>query len=85
MDRPRQGGARPQAPDTLTAFVVGTYKSKFPPSASPATVLAYVLFFPHLIAGPILRPIEVIPQLEHPRQALAFRAAPAVAISRWGW
>jgi alginate O-acetyltransferase complex protein AlgI len=69
---------------TLTAFVVDTYKSKFPPSASPATVLAYTLFFPHLIAGPILRPIELIPQLEHPRRVLAFRAAPAVAIFTLG-
>ena len=28
-----------------------------------------MLFFPHLIAGPILRPFELIPQLEQPRAA----------------
>jgi alginate O-acetyltransferase complex protein AlgI len=65
---------------TLTAFVVDTFTSKFPPTTSPTTVLAYVLFFPHLIAGPILRPIELIPQLEHPRGACAFRTVTAVAI-----
>jgi D-alanyl-lipoteichoic acid acyltransferase DltB (MBOAT superfamily) len=43
-----------------------------------------VLFFPHLIAGPILRPIELIPQLEHPRGAFAFRTIPAVAIFTLG-
>jgi alginate O-acetyltransferase complex protein AlgI len=69
---------------TLTAFVVDIYKSKFPPDSSPSTVLAYVLFFPHLIAGPILRPIDLIPQLEHPRRAFAFQAAPAVAIFTLG-
>jgi alginate O-acetyltransferase complex protein AlgI len=69
---------------TLTAFVVDTYKSKFPVTSSPSSVLAYVLFFPHLIAGPILRPIELIPQLEHPRPAFAFRTAFAVAIFTLG-
>jgi alginate O-acetyltransferase complex protein AlgI len=69
---------------TLTAFVVDTYNSKFPPTSAPTTVLAYVLFFPHLIAGPILRPIELIPQLEHPRRAFVLRAAPAVAIFTLG-
>jgi D-alanyl-lipoteichoic acid acyltransferase DltB (MBOAT superfamily) len=69
---------------TLTALVVDTFSSKFPPTSSPRTVLAYVLFFPHLIAGPILRPIELIPQLEHPRGAFAFRTIPAVAIFTLG-
>jgi alginate O-acetyltransferase complex protein AlgI len=32
-------------------------------------LIAYVLFFPHLIAGPILRPHELIPQLLRPRTA----------------
>lgn len=53
---------------TLTAFVVDVYRRKFPATASARTVLAYVLFFPHLIAGPILRPDELIPQLERPRR-----------------
>jgi alginate O-acetyltransferase complex protein AlgI len=52
----------------LTAYIVDIYRGKFPPQTRPQTVLAYVLFFPHLIAGPILRPDELIPQLEHPRR-----------------
>jgi D-alanyl-lipoteichoic acid acyltransferase DltB (MBOAT superfamily) len=51
---------------TLCAYIVDTYKRTFSESHSGKTVLAYVLFFPHLIAGPILRPHELIPQLEHP-------------------
>lgn len=53
---------------TLTAYIVDTYKRRFSEEHSAATVLGYVLFFPHLIAGPILRPNELIPQLEHPRR-----------------
>jgi len=51
---------------TLTAYVVDIYRGKFPAGTSTRTVLAYVLFFPHLIAGPILRPDELMPQLEAP-------------------
>jgi alginate O-acetyltransferase complex protein AlgI len=65
---------------TLTAFIVDTYRGKFPPRQCPATALAYVLFFPHLIAGPILRPIELIPQLDHPRARRVLLPTAAVAI-----
>src|SRR5262249_25535434 len=54
---------------TLTAYVVDVYREAFSANHPPRTVLAYVLFFPHLIAGPILRPFELIPQLEAPRIA----------------
>jgi alginate O-acetyltransferase complex protein AlgI len=32
----------------------------------PLCYAAFVTFFPHLIAGPIVRPSEIIPQLAHP-------------------
>jgi alginate O-acetyltransferase complex protein AlgI len=51
---------------TLTAYVVDVYRGVFPGGRRASTVLGYVLFFPHLIAGPILRPVELIPQLENP-------------------
>jgi alginate O-acetyltransferase complex protein AlgI len=60
---------------TLTAYVVDIYQGRFPRPGSAATTTGYVLFFPHLIAGPILRPVELIPQLDHPRRALDARFA----------
>ena len=65
---------------TLTAYVVDIYRGKFTGQTRPLTVLAYVLFFPHLIAGPILRPIELIPQLEHPRRKKSLLPTAAVAL-----
>src|SRR5262249_49204671 len=56
---------------TLTAYVVDVYRGHFKPDTSLKTVTGYVLFFPHLIAGPILRPRELIPQLDSPRPALS--------------
>jgi alginate O-acetyltransferase complex protein AlgI len=48
---------------TIISYVVDVYRKKFLPSHSFSHVLTYLLFFPHLIAGPILRPSELIPQL----------------------
>lgn len=49
---------------TLTAFVVDSTTGVFTSAPRPASVLGYVLFFPHLIAGPILRPRDLIPQID---------------------
>jgi len=65
---------------TLTAYIVNVYRREFPADHRATTVLGYVLFFPHLIAGPILRPHELIPQLEHPRARPLARFAAPVAI-----
>jgi len=69
---------------TLTAYVVDIYRGKFPVGTAPLTLLAYVLFFPHLIAGPILRPIELIPQLEHPRRKKWLLPTAGVAVFTLG-
>ena len=65
---------------TLTAYIVDIYRRKYQNRPGVSTVLAYVLFFPHLIAGPILRPDELIPQLERPRSRPLWRAAAPLAI-----
>ncbi len=36
------------------------------PAAGPLSYAAFVCFFPHLIAGPIVRPAEILPQLQAP-------------------
>jgi len=69
---------------TLCAYIVDTYKGRFSYGHSATTVTAYVLFFPHLIAGPILRPDELIPQLEHPRARALQRFAVPVALFTLG-
>jgi D-alanyl-lipoteichoic acid acyltransferase DltB (MBOAT superfamily) len=56
---------------TLTAYVVDIYRAEYRGTQSAAAASGYVLFFPHLIAGPILRPIELVPQLALPRSAFS--------------
>ena len=48
---------------TLIAYLVDVARGKFPHPVALKWVLGYIMFFPHLIAGPILRPHELIPQL----------------------
>jgi alginate O-acetyltransferase complex protein AlgI len=55
---------------TMMAYVIDYYRGKYKLEWRPQMIAAYMVFFPHLIAGPILRPREIIPQLDHPRPAL---------------
>lgn len=57
---------------SLIAYVAEVYKKNYPAEQKISHVLAYTLFFPHLIAGPILKPWELIPQFE--RLTKAFNA-----------
>ncbi len=54
---------------TMIAYVVDVYRGKFGVVRRLSTLAGLVLFFPHLIAGPILRPHDLIPQLAHPHRA----------------
>jgi alginate O-acetyltransferase complex protein AlgI len=69
---------------TLTAYVVDTYSGRFRAEPRLSTLLGYVLFFPHLIAGPILRPHELIPQLTQPRSARGARFALGIVVFTLG-
>ena len=49
---------------TLIAYLVDVYRKSYPPESSLSWVMGYLIFFPQLIAGPILRPAELLPQLK---------------------
>src|SRR5918999_3128150 len=48
------------------SYVVDVYRRDFEP-VGLGTFAAYLSFFPHLVAGPIVRPHELIPQFGSPR------------------
>jgi alginate O-acetyltransferase complex protein AlgI len=48
------------------SYVIDVYGGKYAPSRSFLDVLLYILFFPHLVAGPIVRAGYFLPQLERP-------------------
>ena len=51
------------------SLLFDAYRNKLKQAPSLVNVLLYVSFFPQLIAGPILRASQFLPQLEKPRQA----------------
>lgn len=47
----------------LISYTVDVYKRKFKPVKSLFDFSFYISFFPHLVAGPIVRPNELMPQI----------------------
>jgi alginate O-acetyltransferase complex protein AlgI len=54
---------------TMISYVVDVYRGLYPIEMKLGRLAGLVLFFPHLIAGPILRPHDLLPQLARPRSA----------------
>jgi D-alanyl-lipoteichoic acid acyltransferase DltB (MBOAT superfamily) len=58
------------------SYVVDTYRGELVP-ASFARFAVFQAFFPHLVAGPIVRASELLPQLESPRDPRTVNTARA--------
>jgi alginate O-acetyltransferase complex protein AlgI len=51
------------------AYSLDVYLNRAQPTRRFLDFALFVTFFPHLVAGPIVRPTLLIPQFEHPRRA----------------
>lgn len=54
----------------LICYLTDVYKGTIRAPRSPKKVLFYVSFFPHLVAGPIIRYTDIEQQIEHPKVSL---------------
>src|SRR5215216_3412788 len=54
---------------TTLCYTIDMYKKKSEPVKSLLDFSLFVTFFPHLVAGPIVRPPQLVPQFETPRVA----------------
>lgn len=54
---------------TTLCYTIDMYKRKSEPVKSLLDFSLFVTFFPHLVAGPIVRPPQLVPQFETPRNA----------------
>ncbi|RYE92137.1 MAG: MBOAT family protein [Myxococcales bacterium] len=50
------------------SYVVDVYRREIPVCRSYLRYLLFVAFFPHLVAGPIVRPAQLLPQFDAPPQ-----------------
>src|SRR5437868_8455759 len=53
------------------SYTLDVYLRRSAPAGSFLNYALFVTFFPHLVAGPIMRPTELVPQFEQPRKASA--------------
>lgn len=68
---------------TAIAYVADVYRQRYPVERRISMLTGLFLFFPHLIAGPILRPHDLLPRLNHPhssRKGLSVRTLFAITI-----
>jgi len=54
---------------TTLCYTIDMYKRRGEPVKSLLDFSLFVTFFPHLVAGPIVRPHQLVPQFETPRNA----------------
>lgn len=54
---------------TTLCYTIDMYHRKSEPVKSMLDFSLFVTFFPHLVAGPIVRPPQLVPQFESPRKA----------------
>lgn len=50
------------------SYIVDVYKGRTEPIRNPLDYALFILFFPHLVAGPIVRPRDFLPQLKQPKR-----------------
>lgn len=53
------------------SYIVDVYRGRVRAERNPLSYALFILFFPHLIAGPIVRPADFLPQTRQPK--------------RWNW
>lgn len=68
----------------LSAYVIDCYKGRIAPTRSPLQFLTFVCFFPQLVAGPIERGADLMPQFERKRKFDDALATEGMRLILWG-
>ena len=65
-------------------YTVDVYKGRIAPTKDLAAFLAFICFFPQLVAGPIERSTSLLPQFQHKRDFDGSAAADGLRLILWG-
>lgn len=68
----------------LTAYVVDIYRGQLKPATSLEHFLSFICFFPQLVAGPIERGANLLPQFARPRYFDHDSAVDGMRLFLWG-
>ena len=67
------------------SYTIDVYRGHAPARTRFVDVAAFVAFFPHLVAGPIMRATNLLPQFERDRRFSASGARDATVLMVWGF
>ena len=66
------------------SYTLDVYRRQSPPSDNFLDFALYVTFFPQLVAGPIVRPRQLLPQFKQERQATPPQLIWGLGLMTWG-
>ncbi len=66
------------------SYVIDVYRRDIAPTSHPLDFALFVAYFPHLVAGPILRASLLLPQIARPRAITAAQSWEGLWLIGWG-
>jgi D-alanyl-lipoteichoic acid acyltransferase DltB (MBOAT superfamily) len=67
------------------SYVVDVYRREIQPTRNLVDFAVFVAYFPHLVAGPILRATSLLPQIQRPRVITAAQMREGLWLIAWGF
>jgi D-alanyl-lipoteichoic acid acyltransferase DltB (MBOAT superfamily) len=67
------------------SYVIDVYRGEVRPTRHFTDFALFVAYFPHLVAGPILRATKLLPQIERPRHVTTEQALDGLWLILWGY
>src|SRR5215471_9328656 len=67
------------------SYVIDVYRREITPTRNFVDFAVFVAYFPHLVAGPILRATKLLPQIAHPRHPRRDQIVQGLWLIAWGF
>ena len=67
------------------SYVIDVYRREIPATRNFVDFAVFVAYFPHLVAGPILRATSLLPQIHSPRRITAAQLRDGAWLIAWGY
>jgi alginate O-acetyltransferase complex protein AlgI len=67
------------------SYVIDVYRREIPATRDLLDFAVFVAFFPHLVAGPILRAARLLPQIDAPRRITREQLRDGAWLIAWGY
>ena len=66
------------------SYTIDVYRGELKPAKNFWDFALFVSFFPHLVAGPIMRAVDLLPQIERPRRVTREQVIDGIHLIIWG-